>query len=414
MTADSPAAGNGVLRGTLVAFLALAAMMGVAAIELNRLPDGQRPALAAILWPRHPDAVRDQAMRDIGLAAARSGIVPASARQSMQRLAQAEPLRVPPYLVEATVAATAGDGARAERLFATAAARNPRSVLAHFSLADRYLRTNRLTEGLAEISIMARLVPGATSSLAAPIAAYARQPGTSPALTQFFAHSPELAPLVLNELAKDPMQADRAIALGEGLPGSGDRRWQQTLIQTLIDNRQYPRALATWRKLAGVAPFVGLYNPQFVAAKAPPPFNWTPFNGSGALAEPAPGGGLKLIYYGRDEIVVTRQLLVLAPGRYTLAMRLGGGPVKTAPRPDADAGADADEGLAWQVTCAEGGAVLGTLPLRAGMAGRAALGFAVPGSCRAQWLTLRGTAGQFGEPVALTVSALTLRPGQAA
>ena len=398
------------IRILVVAGVAFAAMIGVVAIGLNRLPASQRPALATMLWPTHPDAVRDEAMRDIGLAAAGGADVPAGARRAMLQLAQAEPLRVHPYLVEATVAATAGAGARAERLFATAAKRDPRAPLAHLALADRYLRTNRLTEGLAEISILARLFPGATDSLVGPIAAYARQPGTAPVIKQFFGRSPSLAPLVLAEMAKDPLQADRVIALGEGLAQSDARQWQQQVVQTLVDNRQYARALAAWRKLMGVARFVGIYNPQFAADGAPPPFNWAPFNGSGALAEPAPGGGLKIVYYGREDIVVTRQLLVLDPGRHTLAMQLGDGPMTTAPRPDGAAA----EGLSWQVTCADGGAVLDTMPLRRGATGRTALRFVVPATCRAQWLTLRGTAGQFGEPVALTVSALTLRPGPGA
>lgn len=409
MRGEPPSADTPVLRGAVVSLAGLCAAVAVVAIELNRLPDGERPAVAAQLWPNAPDARRDQAMRDIGLAAARLGTVPEDAVRTMHWLARSEPLRAEPFLVEATVAATAGDGVRAEQLFANAAARDPRSVLAHFSLADRYLRTGRLVAGLAEISIMAQLVPSATNSLAGPIAVYARQPTAEHALRQFFARTPSLAPLVLGELAKDPTQADRVIAFGEALPPSGDKGWQLTLVQTLIDKHQYPRALATWRRLAGVASFAGLYNPQFAAISAPPPFNWAPFEGSGALAEPAPGGGLKLVYYGRADVVVTRQLLVLAPGRYTLAMELGSGPVSTA---DA-ANPDPSSGLAWQIGCADGGAVLGTLPLRSGAQSRASLTFAVPAGCGAQWLSLRGTAGAFGDPVAVTVSGLTLTSGAA-
>ena len=214
MKAERPAAGGSILRGAVVGLAGLGAAVAVSAIELNRLPDGERPALAARLWSNAPDARRDQAMRDIGLAAARGGTVPDSAVRTMHWLARSEPLRAEPYLVEATVAVTAGDGARAERLFANAAERDPRSVLAHISLADRYLRTGRLTDGLAEISILARLVPGAATNLAGPIAAYARQPGTVPVLRAFFVRSPQLASPVLTELAKDPTATELAIRSG--------------------------------------------------------------------------------------------------------------------------------------------------------------------------------------------------------
>lgn len=406
MTPDASTGGMPVLRAMAVAVAALTGATAVAVVALNRLPADERPALAKSLWPEHPDAMRDKAMRDIGVAAARSGAVPDEARRVMRSIALAQPLRVHPYLVEATIAATAGDDGRAERLFAAAVARDPRSLLAHFALADRYLKTARLREGLGEISVLARLSPGATNTLAGPIAIYAREPGSTAILKEFFVRSPQFGPLVLNELAKDAAQADRALTLGAALPAGGDTQWRQTLVQALIDKQQYGRALAAWRRLAAAPAGGAINNPGFAASPAPPPFNWAPFSTGGALAEAAPGGGVKLVYYGREEISITRQMLVLSPGRYTLSMAVGSGPVATGP----GLGSGGNEGVAWQVTCVEGGAILGTLTLKPG-ASPAALRFAVPSSCPAQWLTLRGIAGQFGESVALTISALTLRKG---
>lgn len=396
-------------RAGVVAFSGLAAAVAVTAVELNRLPDDERPTLAAALWPSNPDGIQDNAMREIGLAAARGGTVPDDARKAMRRLARLAPLRPDPYLVEATIAATGGDGDKAERLFKNAAARDPRSVLAHFSLADRYLRTNRLHDGLEEISVLGQLVPSATVSLAGPLATYARQPGTAPALQGFFARSPWMAAPVLGELAKDPAQAGRAISLGQGLPAKAEKGWQQVVIQTLIDAHDYGRAQAAWRKFAGVGPYNGLYNPGFAAASTPPPFNWAPLDGNAALVEPSPGGGLKLVYYGRQDTLITRQLLVLAPGHYVLAMAVGAGPISTA----VTTSTDPSGGVAWQVSCADGGAVLGSLPLRAAAPGRATLAFSVPPTCRSEWLSLRGTAGGFGEAVALTISEMSLRPSDA-
>lgn len=407
MQGESAASGQGLTRGVIATLAALAASVGVAAVELNRQPDGQRPALARALWPSYPDAVRDDAMRAIGLAAARGGAVPVGAREAMLELARNAPLRPEPFLVEATVSATAGDGAKAEQLFSEAEARDPRSILAHYALADRALRTNHLTAALSQISMLVRLVPQAAASLTGPIALYARNPGTELVLRDFFTRSPAMASPVLAELAKDPVEADRAIALSRNLAPGADRGWQQTLVQTLVDHGEYAHALAAWRKLNGVAPYSGLFNPQFRLMSALPPFNWSPWQDSAALVEGTPGGGLKVVYYGRADALITRQLIALAPGRYQLAMSIGGGPLSTA----SSAYADQEASLAWRVICADGGAALGTLPIDS--SGRASLDFAVPAACRAQWLSLSGTASSYGEPVSLTISGLTLHVGHA-
>ena len=130
--------------------------------------------------------------------------------------------------------------------------------------------------------------------------------------------------------------------------------------------------------------------------------------GSGASVDDVSGGGLKLIYYGREDAVIRRQLLVLPAGRYTFGVD-----VNPAPTGTAGGNSSPSTGLVWQVACADGGALLGSLPLNGGTARRVSLTFAVPAGCPAQWLSLRGMAGEFGEPIALTVSGLSLAPGQA-
>ena len=389
------------VRPALVSLAALLLGIALVGIALNRLPFSQRPALATRLWPTNPDAIRDSAMRAIGVAAASTGAVPDGARLAMHRLARLAPLRPEPFLVEATVAATAGDGARAEGLYRAAASRDPRSVLAHYALADAYLRGNRLTDGLNELSIVARLVPNAAVSLAAPLASYARQPGTGPALGYFLRRSPQFAPLVLGELAKDPSQVDRVLALSRGLAlDPNDNGWKNILVATLIAGRDYPRALASWRAMFAVAPYHGIYNPGFSALAVPPPFNWSPSAGNAALVEPT-AGGLKIVYYGRENAVITQQMLLLVPGRYRLAVSVGRGTANPARDDDGVA-------LAWQLSCVEGGLVIGSLPLQGRAAGLAQLDVDVSAGCSAQWLALRGTAGNFGQPVELSLTDLSL------
>ena len=402
MTAETGASGLSLARRGVVALAALVAATGVLAVALNRFPYDTRPSLAGKLWPGHPDTLHDQAMRDIGLAAAGGGTVPTSALNRMHRIAHLAPLDPDPFLVQATVVATAGDGASAERLFTEAAARDPRSVLAHYSLADRYLRTGRLSLALDELAVLARLVGSAANEMAEPIAAYALQPGTGPAMRKFFHQAPAYAGPVLAVLAKDPAQAERVMSLTQGfvLPPEASG-WKSVLVQAQIERKDYPRALRAWQRVAGVGPFAGIYNPGFKLWPAPPPFNWTPVGGTAAMVEPVPGGGLKLVYYGREDSLLIQQLMVLAPGRYRLAMRIGDIP----PRAH---GNDDGVRLGWQLTCADGGPTLASLPLAGRAPGLIALNFAVPSGCPAQWIALHGTAGSFGEPVALTITAFSL------
>ena len=399
---DAAPAGRLWLRRVVVTVAALVTASGVAAVELNRLPFGDRPLLAQALWSSNPDALRDRSMQAIGLAAARGGTVPDQARFDMHRAARLAPLRADPFVVEATIAATAGDGVKAEQLFTEAAARDPRSVLAQYSLADRALRTNRLDDALSHLAILVRLVPNAAKGLAAPLALYARQPGAASALRTFLAHSPEMALPLLNQLATDPTQADRAIALAKGLPTSLDKSWQANLVKTLVDHGETAHAQSAWRGMNGIVPYTGLYNPQFRTNAAPPPFNWSPGEGNAALVEPAPGNGLKLLYYGRENAQITKQLMVLAPGRYRLAMRVAMGSLGASGPTTTDPAA-----LKWQITCGEGGASLGEMGLGP-RSGQGSLIFAVPAACRSQWLALAGTASGFGEPVSLTISQLAV------
>lgn len=400
---DTASAGRLRPRRVLVTVAALVVASGVTAVELNRLPFGDRPSVAQALWPSYPDALRDEAMQAIGLAAARGGSVPDQARIDMHRAARLAPVRADPFVVEATIAATAGDGARAERLFTEAAARDPRSILAQYSLADRALRTNRLDDALSHLAILVRLVPNAAAGLAAPLAVYAQQPGAAPALRRFLARSPDMALPLLNQLARDPAQADRAIALADGLPSFIDRSWQANLVNTLVDHGEAAHAQRAWRRLNGIAPYSGLYNPQFRTDAAPPPFSWSPGEGNAALVEPAPGGGLKLLYYGREDALITRQLLVLTPGRYRLAMRVTAG----APTSTASASADPAAGLRWNVHCGNGGLSLGELPIGQRSQPVSML-FDVPATCATQWIELTGKSSGFGAPVALTLSGLSL------
>ena len=336
----------------------------------------------------------DRTMAEIGALARQGGDPSRSILQQVEQIARAAPLAPEPYLVHGALAQAEGQPDRAERLFAEARLRDPRSEAARYFLADRYLRTGRDDQALAEVAAFSRLVPGASAQFAPALAGFARTPGAIPQLRTFFRSSPEFEPLVLGALAADPGNADLILALAGPADGSADPGWQARLVAGLVEQRQYARAYSVWRKVSGVRGGAnGLFNPRFQKLSAPAPFNWT-FSTQGGVAEPNGDGQLQLIYYGREDAVLAQQLLLLRPGRYQLRMSLSG---------------QAGDGsaISWSVTCLPQNRAIFALPLKQGERQAAGV-FSIPSGCPAQRLELTGTAGEFPKSLDITISGLAL------
>jgi hypothetical protein len=274
----------------LIAMIAIRAMTFVAPAShpLSRLQSW---------FPAHPEALIDLGMGEIGAAAARNGSVPPSARHAIATAARKAPLAAEPFLVEGTIAQMAGNGSRAEQLFLAARTRDPRAPAARYFLADRYLRTNRIAQGLLEMAVLARLSERASEPLGPALAAYARTPGAVPELRRFFRESPATRDLTLAILAEDPRNAALVLSLA---PAAGTRQdpppaWQGRLVQSLVASGDYAGADAVWRRITGVTNRGLLFNPRFRDTSAPPPFNWQLTSGSYGVAEPSGGGGLDVI-----------------------------------------------------------------------------------------------------------------------
>ena len=352
------------------------------------------------LFPGHPAALIDGAMRDIGTAAAKGGPMPASAERAIRVVAREAPLAVEPFLVNGTIAQIAGDGRRAEALFLAARLRDPRAPAARYFLADRYLRTNRIAAGLNEMSVLATLSQSASQPLGPALAAYARTPGAIPQLRKFFVGAPANRDTTLDILSQDPANAALVFALAPALPlhQSPSPTWPGTLVHALVIAGDYTTADDVWRQINGIQSRGLLYDPQFRDRTSPPPFSWQLTSGSAGVAAPSSGGGLDVIYYGREETVLAAQLVRLGAGNFRLAMRL-----------DAPLGAS---NLAWTVTCAAvSSQALLRLPLTPTTKNMVAASFAVPQtSCPVQWIELRGKPGDTEQTSQVTISQLQLVP----
>lgn len=349
-----------------------------------------RPGLAAALWPSHPVVLTDRALLAIAKAASAGRDVPEDAQADLRRLARAAPLSPDPFLVRAAIAASRGRAEQSEQLLLTARSRDPRSRGARYLLAERYLATGRVAAGLVEMHALVGLQGAGGEALGPALVAYARSPGAIPQLRAFFRRYPAMEPGILNMLATQAANADLVLALASNARAP-EPDWRVNLLNALVNDKQYARALTIWARLTGQGPSRGLYNPGFAASPAPPPFNWYFPQSPDGIAEPDGKGGLSVLYYGRTKAVLASQLLVLPAGSYRLTMRVEG--------------AGMDGLLRWSLRCADADRVVARIPLRLGAVSGA---FVVPNGCAAQWLELEGTPVESPRTGEVTIRGLGL------
>lgn len=350
--------------------------------------------VAMAVWPNHPDMIRAAAMTGVGEAAARGADPGRPTLERVARLAKARPLATEPFLVHGAIEVAAGRHDRAERLLTTAVRRDPRSTAGRYLRADLYLRRGDILPGIEEMALLGRFLPGASDQLAPALAQYAATPGAMPKVKAVLAAYPEIRPALLNRLAANPDNREIIMALATP-PRAGQplEQWQRSMIDSLIERGQYRRAHATWQKFVGARSGGLLFNPAFAESNAPPPFNWQLTSSSGGVAE-ARDGQLQLLYYGRDDMVLARQLLMLPAGRFRLAMQ-GNGSV-----PD-------PRGLRWTVQCLPSRDVVMDLPVLG--RGETAGEFSVPASgCEAQSLELFGQGQEFPQQSNVRLAQLQL------
>ena len=354
-----------------------------------------QPAAAAKLWASHPDVERSLALTDIAAAARDGRPVPQTTFAMLDRVAVEAPLAPDPYLVRGVQWRLDGRDRLALQAFRAAEMRDSRSLPARYFLADLYLRSGDLRHGLEQFGALARLAPNATGAVAPFVANFAADRRNWPQLRQLFRSDPKLEGAALVALAQDPDNADLIMALASPDQRTASSSWAGPLLNGLVQRGQYAEARRIWARLAGVnlTPNLLLNNPEFRSTGSQSPFDWQLTSSGLGLAEAQPGGRLHLLYYGQDNGVLARQLVVLQPGRYRLSNQmLGGG--------------SHPEALSWVVQCTTASAPLGSM--RVAETARHGFVFEVPSGCPAAWLQLTGNAADLPQQTDVTMSALRL------
>jgi hypothetical protein len=386
-----------VARGLFAALSALLlALQVVRSSAVAALVD-RSPDAAARIWPAHPAAQAALGMTEIGRAAGHGQALPASIFSMMDEVAVKAPLAPEPFLVRGVQAQLAGNRALALQAFTAAERRDPRALPAHYFLADTLFRTGASQRGLDEIAVLARLSPFGVGSVAPYVAAYAHDRSTWPQLRVLFRSNPDLEETTLAALARDPRNADTVMALSDEKRRSPKLSWVSGLLYGLVNAGEYAKARAMWAAISHVQPAPGreLYDAGFADASSPPPFNWELTSSSVGVAEPEAGGQLHVIFYGREDGLLAKQLMVLAPGRYRVSMAAAGelGNARA---------------LTWSVRCDRTPTPIAAVPVD--VAGSQSWSFTVPAGCPAQWFELAGVSSDVARESEVTISNLRLAP----
>jgi hypothetical protein len=352
------------------------------------------PARAAQFWGSHPATEISLAMTGVARAARLRSAVPPGVFERIDDAARKAPLAPEPFLVHGVQAQMAGHQEAAERSFRAAEWRDPRSLPAHYFLAERYFAKRDAERALKEIASLANLSPGGVVSSAPYLAAFAGDPSNWPRMRALFRANPRIEEAALIELSRDGRNAPAVLALASPKQRTARAPWLSVLVNTLVSAGEYAKARAIWGSISGAnAAAQPLFDAEFSRPDPPPPFNWSFASSTLGLAERQSGGRLHAIFYGQEDGALAKQLLVLRPGRYRLSMRLLSGSSQV-------------QALNWSVTCAGAQNPAASVPLNVA-ASRGFL-FDVVADCRAQWLQLSGVSGDLPQQSDVTISDLKL------
>lgn len=359
-----------------------------------------QPRRAVAAWSGDPAAELSLGMIEIAESTRDRKPIPGEVFARIDAAARRAPLAPEPFLVHGVQASMRGDQQAAARDYAAAQRRNPRSLPAAYFLADHYFRAGDAPQGLAQIGLLARIAPQSGASMAPYLALYAKDRRNWPELRLLFKSNPMLGDRALQMLAEDPANVQIILGLANERQRSAAATWVQPLLTRMVDAGDYAGARVIWASMskAHLSPQTLLFDPNFTQVGPPPPFNWDLASSTTGLAERRPGGLLHLMFYGQEDGLLARQLLVLAPGSYRLSMRL-------------QPGATHPEALNWTMRCARGNQELARVALD--QASAHGVNFQVPGNCGAQWLELNGSAPDLPQQSDVSISALSLTHGGA-
>jgi hypothetical protein len=352
-----------------------------------------QPSTAAKFWAGHPSVETSLALADIGRATRDRTPIDPKDFAMVDDAARKSPLAAEPFLVRGVQAQIAGQDLVAKQALVAAQWRDPRSLPAAYFLANYYLHNGDILGGLEETALLARLSPGAGGAAVPFVSAYAESPSNWPQMRALFRSQAGLEDPVLLMLARNARNADAILALADAAHRASNSAWLPTLLQSLVQTGEYGRARAIWMSIGhGHVGDQLVYDASFESAGPPPPFNWSLTSSTVGIAERQPGKRLHLIFFGNEDGVLARELVLLPAGSYRLQMNVVGASQHL-------------DSLRWSVRCDNSQRPITSVQLDQAARG---LQFQVPAGCPAQWIEFSGLSGDIAQQSEATITGFNL------
>jgi hypothetical protein len=333
-----------------------------------------RAALAAQILQERPSRARLARARDLAIAA-------------LNR----EPVNVIASRTLGLTAALSGNDALAHRLFTYSESLSRRDVPTQLWLLEDRVQHNDVAGALLHYDRALRVSEGVRDLLLPVLAQASADPAIAPQLARLVTTRPSWWPYYLDHLLREsnsPRAVAQVIATMRLNPNDEiEGAWLGRALDRLVVLGAYQPAYAIYRN-AVRRPDEGalIRNGDFEASDKLPTFEWALVDepGLGAVREPregaAGGGALSVVSSSGRSGEVARQLILLRPGAYRLAVKAGEVPQDAGSRP------------ALSVICS-GAQPQGLTQIRlqpAGTAGNPNIQrFVVPASgCPAQWIII--------------------------
>jgi len=256
---------------------------------------------------------------------------------------------------------------------------------------------------VGELIPLIRLEPELSEPLTAEWLKVVRSPSDIALLAEILKDHPASYGHVAAQAARADLSPQLLTAFLANDPRSGagtGLRSDRLLLTALVEQGEYATAFAQWQRRSGVERGSAgqLYNGDLTDRTAPAPFNWDASGNRQGVGELSANGGAAVDYFGRGSATFLRQLVLLAPGSYELAV--------TQSNEEPDGG-----GLAWTVRCAGSETTLVERPVPSGANAGLSARFTVPAGCDAQWIALEGRGElRQGEGQRVSIAKVTLRP----
>ena len=377
----------------IVGIGAAAVMLAVLAVRDSavRAPRAHPFAALASQWPSNPKVATERLFVAAALAAKANRSLGSDDRASLRAIVRKAPLEPQPFLLEGAVAQIEGDSDRAIRFYRTARLRDPRDPAARLLLADLELRRGEIEQGLSNLVAITRIERSKASPIAPALVEYVQTPGAAAKVRTVFAKNSGLAGDILTQLASNPSNLALIRALAPAVRGATIAPWEERLVESTLAGGEPAKARRLWVSINRIRPTADQvpFNPDFRPIAPRPPFNWEVGSGRAGLAELRPEGGLAIVHFGREPILLARQLVVLEPGRYEIGTELN--------RP-------AEPGrLEWRLQCTTGGE---PQVIAVGAPGRTVQSSA---GCPASWLELHAVPDESEQQMERTVNRVILR-----